>query len=448
MSRLLALFLCATALLHAVPSGAEALLIIAADQHSAYERSAQLLARVDRLAKENPGLPLAVLLDGDTLEYGNIVARRTSGALDFALFTALAQRAPTIVNLGNHEPEFYDVAETVARLRATGVTVVSNLADHATGQPYAPASTKLKLGPLEATVVGLVTDRLNTFRAAVRPSLDLTDPVVWGHKHLPSLLADAPVSIVLSHAGVAADRDLLPLVPDGTLFAGAHDHLRFVHREGRTVYVHSGSWNEFLTLAWLKRDAAKHVSWEIEQVPLETSDPADSAFARLIGGVVEKNLTPEDTAVVGHSSRALGPTAAARFVATALRDGAHVDAAFIGNTTFGAGLPAGKVSRVAFDACVRFDGTIYITEVDGATLRALLRAANQGPDTPWNERRGEFSLAAGPAQIDDTRRYRITTTDWGAKNSDRYFAPFKLTWQEQPSLKLKALTLAALNPGK
>ena len=29
--------------------------------------------RLDRLKAENPGLPLAVLLDGDTLEYGNIV---------------------------------------------------------------------------------------------------------------------------------------------------------------------------------------------------------------------------------------------------------------------------------------------------------------------------------------------------------------------------------------
>ena len=41
--------------------------------------------------------------------------------------------------------------------------------DHATGRPLAPASTVLKLGALEATVVGFATDRLSTFRKAVQP---------------------------------------------------------------------------------------------------------------------------------------------------------------------------------------------------------------------------------------------------------------------------------------
>ena len=67
---------------------------------------------------EHPGLPLAILLDGDTLEYGNIVARRSAGAVDFAMFAALARRAPTVLNLGNHEPEFYDLADTVRRVDA------------------------------------------------------------------------------------------------------------------------------------------------------------------------------------------------------------------------------------------------------------------------------------------------------------------------------------------
>src|SRR5262245_6666098 len=62
----------------------EALMLILGDQHSAYERTAQLVATVDRLKAEHPGLPMAILLDGDTLEYGNIVARRSHGAVDFA----------------------------------------------------------------------------------------------------------------------------------------------------------------------------------------------------------------------------------------------------------------------------------------------------------------------------------------------------------------------------
>jgi 2',3'-cyclic-nucleotide 2'-phosphodiesterase (5'-nucleotidase family) len=423
----------------------EALVILAGDQHSAYERTAQVVATVDRLKTAYPGLPLAILLNGDTLEYGNIVARRSAGAVDFAMFAALARRAPTILNVGNHEPEFHDLTETVARLSATGVTVVCNITNRATGQPFAPASAKLRLGRDEFSVVGVTTDNLATYRVAVRPALDLADPVVWAQKNFPSLLAGDAPAIVLSHAGIKADRGLMPLVPAGTLFAGAHDHQRFVHPFDRGVYVHSGSWNEYLTLAWLHRDAAGRPRWVVEQIPVPADGPADAELAALIRETRAKHLTPEDTAVVARTAAALAPTAAARLVVGLLREAASVDAAFVGNTTFGAGLPAGDVTREEFDACVRFDGTIFTAEVDGARLTQLLAAANLGPDTPFELRRGEFSHAAGPAGIDQAKTYRLATTDWGARNTARYFGDPAITWREQTGLRLKAAALAKLN---
>lgn len=430
--------------LPAAPAGAEALLLITGDEHSAYERTAQLVATVDRLKAENPGLPLAILLDGDTLEYGNILARRSHGAVDFAMFTALAARAPVILNLGNHEPEFYDLEDTVRRVEATGLKVVSNIVNRATSRPFAPASTVLPLGRERAVVVGLTTDLLATYRVAVRPSLDLANPVVWARKNFPELLAAAPLSIVLSHAGLAADREMLALVPDGTLFVGAHDHLRFVQPFGRTVYFHSGSWNEYLSLAWLCRDAAGAPRWVVEQIRIVPDGPAEAGLAALISATRAKYLTPEDTAEVGRIPAALTPAGAAQFAAEALREAAGVDAAFIGNTTFGAGLPAGGVTRLEFDACVRFEGAIFTAVVDGTRLRQLLAAANQGPDTPFDRRRGEFSFAAGPAAVDPAKTYRIATTDWGARNTARYFGQPALAWQELSALKLKAAVLAKL----
>ncbi|MDI1320407.1 MAG: 5'-nucleotidase C-terminal domain-containing protein, partial [bacterium] len=464
---LLALF---SALLtgRAAPAGAEALLLVTGDQHSAYERTAQLVATVDRLKAENPGLPLAILLDGDTLEYSNIVARRSGGAVDFAMFTALAARAPTILNLGNHEPEFYDLEETVRRVEATGVKVVSNITNRATNRPFAPASVLLPLGRETAVVVGVTTDNLSFYRVAVRPSLDLANPVVWAKKNFPLLLkverADPSalndihpgekrpevrplhptINIVLSHTGIAADKQLLALVPDGTLFAGAHDHVRFVQPSGRTVYFHSGSWGEYLSLAWLCRDAAGAPRWVVEQIHLATDGPAEAALAALIRETKAKYLTPEDTAVVGRVAVAMSTAEAAKFAAGALADAAKVDAAFIGNTTFGAGLPAGGVTRTEFDSCVRFDGTLCTAEVGGARLQQLLAAANQGPDTPFEQRHGEFCFAAGPGVIDPAKTYRIATTDWGAKNSVRYFGEPVIVWSEQPALKLKAAVLAKL----
>jgi 2',3'-cyclic-nucleotide 2'-phosphodiesterase (5'-nucleotidase family) len=422
----------------------EALVLIAGDQHSAYERTAQVVAAVDRLKADHPGVPIAILLDGDTLEYGNVVARRSAGAVDFAMFTALATRAPTVVNLGNHETEFDGLAETVARIQSTGARVVTNIAERGTGHPAAPASVRLALGAREAVVAGIATNDLSTYREAVRPSLLLAEPVAWARANLSTLLASAPITIVLSHAGLNADRGILPFVPDGTLFAGAHDHLRFVQAFGRTVYVHSGSWNAFLTLASLHVDASGAIRWEIEQTPIASDAPADPELARLIRETESKYLTPADREVVAHIPIALAPTAAARAAVDALRRGIGVDAAFIGNTTFGGGLPAGDVSRMAFDTCVRFDGAIFTATVDGTRLRRLFAAANQGPDTPFAERAGEYNVADGPATIDDAKTYRIATNDWGAKNTARYFGEPAIAWHEQAGATLKAVVLRTI----
>ena len=426
----------------------EAIVLVAGDLHSAYDRTAQFLAGIDRVKTENPGVSLAILLDGDTFELGNAVARRSAGAIEFALFEALAQRAPTFLNIGNHEPEFFGLAETVARVRAAGVQVVgANVIDRATGIGFTSAAIPLKLGGHQAIIAGLTTDRLATFRVAVRPSLDIADPVVFAKQNLPDLLRGATIPILLTHTGVKVDRAILPLVPDGTLFAGAHDHLRFVHREGRTVYFHSGSWTDTLSIARLHMSKAGP-QWDVEQVPIATDAPADEKMAALIQATMTKYLTSEETAIVGRTLRAFAPADAARFVVEAARRAAGADAAAIGGTTFGAGLPAGEVSRFALDACVRFDGTLFVCELNGVQLQKIVGQANQGPDTPFAERTGENLVMAAPATLDPEKRYHLVTTDWGVRNAKNYFGDVVLTFVERPEMKLKAAAIGALAPAK
>ncbi|MES2694319.1 MAG: metallophosphoesterase [Verrucomicrobiota bacterium] len=458
MCRVVAVFLALCALV--VPAWAaapkpEAIVVVLGDLHSAYDRTAQFVARVERIKTENPGVPLAVLIDGDSFEYGNVVARRTEGAVDFAMFTALVRLAPTVINLGNHEPEFYDPAETVKRLEATGLKVVGNLRDRATGKLYAPASLRLKLGTHEATIAGLTTDWLNTYRLAIRPQLDLADPVVWARENLPALFRDAALPIVLSHAGLRADRDILPLVPPGTLFAGAHDHLRFIHRETapadkpRTVYFHSGSWMDYVSIARLQR-TGRGLEWDVMQEPLLPRHATDPALAALVRETLAKHLTPEETSIVARAPQAFSPADAARFAVDAARRAALADVALIGGTTFGAGLPAGDISRFAFDACVRFDGPLHATEVEGAHLLRILARCNQTPDTPLADRNGEnlIAVAAPGIRIAPGRTYRFVTTDWVSKNAEKYLGENPPALAEVSGVKLKAAVLAALEPAK
>jgi 5'-nucleotidase/UDP-sugar diphosphatase len=278
----------------------------------------------------------------------------------------------------------------------------------------------------------------------IRPQLDLADPVVWAKEHLPKLIGNAALPIVLSHAGLRADRAILPVVPTGALFAGAHDHLQFVHQENGKVYVHSGSWMSVVTIARLQRTPAG-LKWELEQVRAASDDPADPVMAKLIRETLAQHLTPEETASVGRLARALSPPDAARFVVEAMRAAANADVALIGATTFGAGLPAGDVSRFAFDACVRFDGTLWVAEVDGAKLKQILARANQGPETPFAERAGENLIAVVGTPVVADRRYRFVTSDWIAKNAVAYLGENPPVLIEQTELKLKAAVISALN---
>ncbi len=425
----------------------EVVFVVIGDQHSAYGRTAQFVAQVDRVKAENVGVPVAVLINGDVFERGNAVAKRSAGEVDFAMIAALARRGPVVVNLGNHEPEFYDVAESVRRLREAGATVVGSLVNRETGEGFAPAGVTLGLGGMEVVIVGVATDLIAQYRAAVRPELDLTKPAVWARERFPGWFARANVRVVLSHSGVRYDREIFPVVPEGTLFAGAHDHLRFVHRMGRTVYVHSGAWQGYFSVAKLRRDAGGAVTWDVEQVAIRDGDPADAEMAGVVRAAREKHLAPEDLVVVGRTTAEMPREDAAKFVARAVRIAAGVDAVLIGNTTFGDGLPAGDVTREAFDACVRFDGTICVAEVSGAELKRLLARANQNVDTPFEERRGEFQFADGlaAAEIDEARMYRMATTDWGMKNRGRYFGREDLVFVERPELRLKAVVAEALN---
>lgn len=445
----------------------EAILVVTADQHSAYDRTAQFIGLVGKLKTDHPEVPLAVLIDGDTFELGNAVAKRSGGAIEFAMFKALAQRAPTVLNLGNHEPEFYDLAATVAKIRETGVSVIGgNAIDRATGKPFADASVVLTLSvppapalkgagarferhplpaemphTLELTIVGITTDRLATYRAAVRPSLDLTDPVVWAKRNLPILLKGAAIPIVMSHAGLKADRAILPLVPDGTLYVGAHDHLQLVQADAHAVYFHSGSWNALASIVRLRRAAGTgRYYWEVEQVRLDEAAPADPALAALIQATVARELHAEDKAVVGHLTAALAPEAAARFAVEAVRQAAGADVAIVGATTFGGGLPAGDVTQYALDGCVRFDSGIVVGEIDGARLRQLLAHCNQGPDTPFAERTGENLIAVTGSEIQPGRIYRLATTDWQAKSPQLA----GLAFVERPELHLKVVVAHAL----
>lgn len=422
-------------------SAPAARLIVLSDLHSAYERSAQLLAAVAAEIAANPA-PAAILINGDVFELGNVVANRSAGAVDWRLLEKLSRLAPTILNIGNHEPDLItDLAEVIVRARKAGVTVVSNITDTRTGALYTQPGFQLDLGSVPVALVGLATPAINTYPKPSRDLLNIPDPVEWASANLEASLPAGSLHVVLSHAGVVADRGILPLLADGSLLIGGHDHLILEHAEGATRYLHTGSWSSLFTVVDIAADRAL----SLRQVNVALDGPADEELASLIASTFAEHLTVEELAVVGISSRAQSLGESARFAAATLATATGADVGFIGHTTFGTGLPSGEVTRFVFDSVVRFDGKLVTTEVDHATLDQILAITNQDGDIPLAARTGDF-LYASPLELADKAIYKLVTNDWSATNQKSYFGREDLAFTEvTPTLPVKGTVLKALN---
>jgi len=415
-------------------------LIVLSDLHSAYERSAQLLAAVAAEISGNAA-PHAILINGDIFELGNVVATRSAGVVDWKLLERLAALAPTVLNIGNHEPDLInDLAEVIAKARSLGVTVVSNIGDKRTGAPYTDASAQIEIGGLKLSLVGIATNAINTYPKATREMMDIPEPAEWAQANLAANLADGSLPVVLSHAGVVADRAILPLLADGSLLIGGHDHLILSHNEGKTLYLHTGSWSSLFTVVDITADR----SLSARRVDIATDAPADAELAALIEATLAEHLTDEEKAAVGASAKAQTLGESARFVAETMAKATDADVGFIGHTTFGTGFPAGPVSKYAFDAVVRFEGKLVVTEVSKAVLGELIARSNQDGDIPLTARTGDF-LYASPVELADKANYRIVTGDWPAMNQKAYFGREDLAFTEVPDLRIKALVAQALS---
>lgn len=409
------------------------------DTHSAYERTGQLLAALEAEVASHR-VPHVIAINGDAFEHGNVAAVRSGGAIDWAFLGELPKIAPTVFNLGNHDNDITpDLADVVARLRSLGVTVVSNIVDTRTGAPFASTTAVVPLGARSLRVVGVATNSLKTYPAESRPTLAIPVPDEWARANLAAALKGAELSMVMSHAGVAPDRGILPLLPDGALMVGGHNHLLFQHRQGRRLYVHTGSWSNAYTAIPLRLGGPG----EAVSKPVAMDAAPSPRLATLVSTTLAQTLTEQERAILGTSPRALSLGDTGRAVAAAMADASGAQAGFIGHTTLGAGLPSGPVSRFAFDAVVRFEGKLMVAEVGRERLAGFMERANQDRPMPLERRNGDF-LYAKTITASASDLVRIVTTDWCASNQAEYFGATDLAFTEIPELRLKAVAANAL----
>jgi 2',3'-cyclic-nucleotide 2'-phosphodiesterase (5'-nucleotidase family) len=413
--------------------------IVLSDLHSAYERFGQLLSAIEAEIAAGANL---VLINGDVFELGNVAALRSEGRVDWLFLEKLATLVPTVINIGNHEPDFdTDLANFVARAEGLGIAVVSNIADTRTDAAYAPDHVTLDIAGQQVTVIGIATDAVNTYPADTRAQLAIPAPAQWAAETLAGLLSEDGINIVLSHAGVIADREILTLLPAGTLLVGGHDHLTLVHEQADIAYVHTGSWSSLITVADFATPGAAPA---IAQLAVDRDAEGDAELAEAIAAVLAEHLTDEERAGIGTSPEAMTLGETGRYVAAALAAAAGADIGFIGHTSFGTGFPAGEVSLYDYNSILRFEGKIVTAEVDAATLREILAIVNQDGDIALADRTGDF-LYAAPEDLAEKDTYVIAANDWSAINQKSYFGREDLEFTEIEGLMLKPLIRESLN---
>ncbi len=422
---------------------ADAVLMTITDMHSPYARLPALLETIREVAR-GPA-PAALILNGDIFERGNVAATRSGAVADFDFLAAAAAELPVVVNLGNHETAILDdMATFVARATGAGVRVIGNLVDKRTGAFFAPISTRLGLGGLDVALLGVGTNNPFVYRQPARDTLLLLDPAEFVAETAGAMLGGADVPVLVTHAGVSADKAMLRHLAAGTLMLGAHDHLELTHQADGITYLHTGAWGRTLAIHSLRRAAeGVEIATELRAIAPEGGD---AALAARIEEVLAEHLTEEDRAVITTRETALDMPASILVAAEAVRAATGADVAFLGHTTFGAPLDAGALTKYDFDAFVRFDGDIRTAQVSGETLAAIMGRANQWKATSLEARTGDYVHAA-EIEVDPTATYTIATNGWTAMNQDSYLGTTDIDFAQVEGLMLKAIVAEALAAG-
>ncbi|WJY20531.1 5'-nucleotidase C-terminal domain-containing protein [Fontisubflavum oceani] len=425
-------------------SGADAILLSISDLHSPYARLPALLQAVREIVA-SADAPVAMVINGDIFERGNVAATRSGASADWAFLASLAAELPLVINLGNHETAILDdMSVFVARATQLGAEVIGNLVDRRTGRFFAPVSTRIGLGGVTLAMMGVGTDNPFVYRQPARETLSLLDPVGFAQDAFADATGGADLPILVSHAGVMADRSILPGLDAGTLTLGAHDHLDFTHEEEGRTYLHGGAWARNLGVTRIRRSGdGLSLSHEMRALP---PSGGDEALAAAIAAVKSEHLTDDDMAVITERAAALDLADSILLAAEAVRAASEADIAVLGHTTFGAPLAEGPLTRYDFDAFIRFDGAIAVAEVRGDVLAQIMTRANQHLAGSLDQRTGDFIHAAA-FDIDPARTYRLATNGWTARNQDSYLGTSDLDFAEIDGLQLKAVVADALAAG-
>ena len=379
---------------------------------------ARMAALIESIRKENEamGVPTLLLFAGDLVQ-GSPVSTLFHGSQSLRM---LGDAGVDLAVMGNHaldygqENFFSLIGQSPYPWLACNVT--RQEPGGATEPILAPGKTLVLQNGLRVGVVGMVTGELVT---ATNPKnvvgIAADDPVEAAGRHLPDFDAQSDLLIVLSHCGIACDKNMADAYPNVDLIVGGHNHNLYEQPilENRTAIVQAGQYGEHLGRADIRvqGDVGVIESYRLYSItPDLLEDPEIAAEVEAVMAQVDRRgqeVIATATALLDGSREAVRRTESnlGDLVCDLLRERLETDVVLINGGSFRASINPGPIKVADVLAVFPFGNTLVKMRVGGDVIRrAIERGLRDDPmDNP-----GSFAQVSGATfSIDGTKAVNI-----------------------------------------
>jgi 5'-nucleotidase len=333
--------------------------------------------------------------------------------------------------LGNHDPD-YGLSEMQSCLEAIRYPVLSANANGFKGS---------RVFIVNGIRVGVFAIAGSDFKTLVKePALHFGDPVAAARETVQDLREKqhADVIVMIGHEHLDDDFALARAVPGIDLIFGTHSHLKrdLMQIEGTsTWFISPFQYLTYISRVVMTFNGHKLVGVSGKLVPVDAGIPTDKTIARRVAAMQrELERDPQYAPLfvtIGTLSTPLPVEAFAKKAVEIMRDAVHADVALSTASSFRQALPRGRITLEALRAAMPYDNEILVYSLRGDAVQKLLAygASRQGSDS--------FAIVSGPEVIDPARVYRVTTTDYLARNATGYRDFFEGVTAETPGLRVR-----------
>lgn len=402
-------------------------------------RRAALAQRI-RTEQKGRGIPVWLVDVGDYCD-GTPFSTEYKGEADVAAMNAAGY---DFVTLGNHE--FNNTLSQLRTLmaRTKSPILLANAVDRATGKPLGQPWRIEKVGAVRVGLFGIITHEAATYPAA-REGVDILDEITTAREIVRTLLKQADVVVLLSHAGEDVDQRLAAEVPGIDVIIGGHSHTRlpfgeFVWRGDDlkqndvtgTVIVQAYQWAGELGRLDLLFEKDAKAAWRVSRyrerlLPITEDVPSEPMVAAVVDRFWKPMAARFDEVVgraAGDFSSRGDDEAAYNLVADAVRETYQVDFDLENTGGVRAPLVAGEVTSGDLVTMDPFDNKVVLFKVTGRQLKDLLARYAPYPSGlryRLNDRQ-VVEATIGGVPIEDDKVYSGATNSYFAGSALRNIA--------------------------